>query len=347
MAAARRRPGEPVHPPGTRRRRRPRRHRCTGGALGQRGHDRVGRGDIGLGQLCPALVGRRLARARRGRRQRRRFHSVDTRRDVPGRGRRLPRSGRQTPAAHRPRRSGTGARDPQGPDRGLGHGCRRCRHGRDWPADPWCARRPLLLRRRARRRVGRRCAVTATVGADRQECHAPCVRRRRPGDDIRRGADDARPRERRVERHRSVRLEGQVLPLRRGGVRRLHRSGRAQRGDRSVLGVAVRQQRTEPDRGPVRCRAHATRMGRRRQAPARPARGPLALRVARARLLVDGRDRAGRASRHVRGVHTGGLRRHASPGRARRRRAEGRSPAADVRHRDDRGAARAPAGTRR
>ena len=81
------------------------------------------------------------------------------------------------------------------------------------------------------------------------------------------------------------------------------------------------------------------------QAGARAARGLDDLRAARPRLLDRRRDRAGGPARHVPRLQPARQRRHAAPARARRRRPEHRPPAAGVRHRHDRGAARRPAVT--
>ena len=123
---------------------------------------------------------------------------------------------------------------------------------------------------------------------------------------------------------------GQVLPLR---GRRSTRPSTGQVETNLVTdpySVALTtNSHAQPDRRPGRPGARAGRLGRASTKP--PLGAPediVALRAARPRLLDQRRDRAGRAARHLPGVHADGLGRHAPPARARRRRADPRPPAA-------------------
>ncbi len=158
------------------------------------------------------------------------------------------------------------------------------------------------------------------------------------------GGDDARPGDRRVVGHRRRIVAQPLLPVRRRGVRAVGGRGGAQRRHRPVLAVAVDELGALADRRPRRPRARPRRVGRRGEARARRAGGPVDLRAARPRLLDLRRDRAGRAARHVRRLHRRRQRRHGAPRRARRCRARRRAPAAGVRLRHRRGGRRGPPG---
>ena len=199
---------------------------------------------------------------------------------------------------------------------------------RDRRPDPGRARRPLRQRRRARRQLHRTHADAAAVGADGAEREAAARH------DI--GADDPRRRDRRLERDRDAGLVRPGVRLRGHGLRAVHGSGRDEPRHRSVLRRPDDELLAERHRRPVRRGPRAGRLERRDQAAAAGARGHRALRAPHSRLLGQRHDRAGRAAGHVPGVHAVGLRRHASPARARGRGADARAPAAGVRHRHDR-----------
>ena len=208
---------------------------------------------------------------------------------------------------------------------------RRC----DRRADPRRPRRPVRGSgaRPARPDVARTHAAARRVGADGQGRRARARRAQaRDGPRARRRVADRGPA---VVAERGVRLRGDGL---RGG------RGRHQRGDRPVFARPHAQLAPLAARGPRRPRAGAARLGPPAQAGARPARGLDDLRAPRARLLDHRRDGPGPRSRHVPRVHARGQRRHAPPAPARRQRHELAAPAADQRHRDDRGGPREAAG---
>ena len=123
---------------------------------------------------------------------------------------------------------------------------------------------------------------TARVGADGEVRRVATVRRQRSGEHADDARHDTRPGDRGVVGHGGRHVGWSLLPVRRRGVRAVDGPGRAQPRDRPVLAVVVDQLGTLADRGPHRPGTGPGWVGRRRQARARRARGPVDLRAARA-----------------------------------------------------------------